>query len=50
LKGAELVAWVDGKTEVLTETASLPALTALPGGGVLAAWEENGGIAVRRLP
>jgi hypothetical protein len=44
------VAWVEGKTEVLTGKAALPALTALPSGGVVAAWEENGGISVRRLP
>jgi hypothetical protein len=49
LQGTQLVAWVEGKTEVLTERAALPALTALPSGGVLAAWEENGGISVRPL-
>jgi hypothetical protein len=46
VKGAQLVAWVDGKTEVLAEKGAMPVLTA----GVLAAWEENGGISVRRLP
>jgi hypothetical protein len=49
LEGSRLVSWIDGKTEVLAEKAGLPALTALPAGGVLAAWEENGGISVRRL-
>lgn len=49
LKGAQLVAWSDGKTEVLADNAALPAITALPAGGVLAAWEENGGISVRRV-
>jgi hypothetical protein len=49
LQGTRLVAWNQGKTEVLTEKAALPALAALPTGGVLAAWEENGGISLRRL-
>jgi hypothetical protein len=50
VKGTQLVAWVDGKTEVLADKAAMPALTAIPTGGVLAAWEENGGLSVRRLP
>lgn len=49
LDGTQLIAWVDGKTEVLAEKAGLPALTALSTGGVLAAWEENGGVSVGRL-
>jgi hypothetical protein len=50
LEGTQLVAWIDGRTEVLAEKGALPAVTALPAGGVLAAWEEDGGISVRRLP
>ena len=36
-----IVPWLFGWTD--------PALTSLPHGGVLAAWEENGGIQTRRL-
>lgn len=42
--------WTDGKIEPLADTGAFPALTSLPGGGVLAAWEESGGIQIRRLP
>jgi hypothetical protein len=49
VKGTQLVASIGGKTEVLAEHAAVPALTALPTGGVLAAWEEDSGISVRRL-
>lgn len=56
----EYVVWTNGKSiEVMTPGASAPerlseagafaSIVALPGGGVLAAWEENGGIATRRL-
>ncbi len=50
VKGAQLVLWVDGKTEVLSEKAAMPALATLPAGGVLAAWEQDAGIALRKLP
>jgi hypothetical protein len=50
VKGTQLIAWIDGKTEVLAGRAAFPALTALSAGGVIAAWEENGGLSVRRLP
>ncbi len=40
--------WVEGKADVLGEGAS-PAITALPEGGALAAWEQNGTIVLRRL-
>ena len=43
-------AWNAGKIETLSEGASFPSLTSLPQGHVLAAWEENGGISVGRLP
>ena len=49
LQAGQLLAWIEGKTEVLAGNAALPAVTALPTGGVLAAWEENGGISLRRL-
>ena len=41
--------WDDGKTEVLSKSGSFPALTSLPDGGVLAAWEEGGAIKTRRI-
>jgi len=46
----QLQLWKDGKVESLAENASYPAVVNLPQGGVLAAWEENGGIALQRLP
>lgn len=45
-----LTLWVDGKTEPLAESASFPTLTALPDGGAIAAWEQDGGISVQRIP
>ncbi|HSU66298.1 MAG TPA: hypothetical protein VLJ39_05485, partial [Tepidisphaeraceae bacterium] len=33
----------------LSETGAFPAILALPDGAILAAWEENGTIATRRL-
>jgi hypothetical protein len=50
VQGTQLTSWVSGKREVLAGKAAFPSLTALPGGGVLAAWEENGAISLRRLP
>jgi len=58
-KGAYAV-WTEGKAvqafvpgsagpERLSEDGGFPSVVALPGGGVLAAWEENGTIAIRRL-
>jgi hypothetical protein len=38
-----------GTTEVLGEGGAFPVITSLPGGGALAAWEENGVIRTRRL-
>ena len=49
VKGTQLVAWVGGRTEILAEKSAFPALTALPNGGVLASWEENGGISLRPI-
>jgi len=48
--GAQLESWVSGKGEVLAAKAAFPTLIALPGGGVLAAWEEDDAISLRRLP
>ena len=48
--GTKLEAWNDGKVEVLSSAGAFPSLCALPAGGVLAAWEENGAIEIRRLP
>ncbi|HUA84890.1 MAG TPA: hypothetical protein VMB85_13595 [Bryobacteraceae bacterium] len=50
VNGSRLEAWVDGKLELLSEAGAFPALPSLPGGGVLAAWEENGAIQIRALP
>lgn len=57
-KGA-YVAWTSGKAvevkrpgaamERVSEDGAFPALLTLPDGAVLAAWEENGSIATRRL-
>src|SRR5688572_25112075 len=49
VNGAQLVAWIGGRTEILSEKSAFPSLTTLPNGGVLAAWEENGGISLRPL-
>ena len=46
--GSQLVDWVDGKTEILTaEKSAMSAADAIPSGGVLAAWDENGGASVQ---
>ena len=49
IQSSQLVSWVDGKTETLAAKAAMPALVALPKGGVLAAWEQDRGIAVSSL-
>jgi len=41
--------WAAGKVAVLSKQGAFPSSTALPDGEVLAAWEENGGVQVRRL-
>jgi len=48
--GSKVEVWIDGKTEQLSGSGAFPSLSALPGGGALAAWEENGTIQIRRLP
>jgi len=50
VNGSKVEVWIDGKLELLSNPGAFPSLSSLPGGGVLAAWEENGAIQVRRLP
>ena len=50
VEGTSVETWVDGKVETLSQAGAFPSLAALPGGGVLAAWEEDGAVEVRRLP
>lgn len=50
INGTRLELWASGKREALANDAEFPAVTAIPGGGALAAWEESGGISFRRLP
>jgi len=49
IENSELVSWVDGKTKKLASQAAMPAVVALPTGGVLAAWESAGGLSVASL-
>ncbi len=49
-KGGKVSVWSSGKTVILTEQGGgFPALTGLPGGGVLAAWESDGAIRTQVL-
>lgn len=48
--GAKVEFWHDGAVSLLSPAGAFPTLCSLPSGGVLAAWEENGGIGVQRLP
>ena len=48
--GAAIEWWNGSKIEALAKTGAFPSLASLPRGGVLAAWEEDGGIQIRRLP
>ncbi len=50
VNNSKLEAWTDGKVEVLSNAGAFPSLASLPGGGVLAAWEEDGAIQIRRQP
>jgi hypothetical protein len=50
IKDSELIVWHNGSQEVIARKAAFPNLSALPGGGVLLAWEANDGISVKRLP
>ncbi len=49
IKESKLNAWSAGKTRVIAEQAAFPNLVALPGGGFLAAWEEDGAIKTQSL-
>jgi hypothetical protein len=49
VKGTELELWHSGKVDVVAPNAAFPSVTALPSGGILAAWEDNGRISVRRF-
>ena len=49
-KGVAIESWNGSKIEVLAKTGAFPSLVSLPHGGVLAAWEADGGIQIRRLP
>lgn len=49
IQNSQLVSWVDGKIETLAAKAAMPAVVALPAGGALAAWEQDGGISVSYL-
>jgi hypothetical protein len=47
--GIELLAPGAAAPQRISESGAFPSLIALPDGAVLAAWEENGGIATRRI-
>ena len=51
-EGAALRAWREGQAapETLAGHGAFPALAPLADGGVLAGWEQDGGIALKRLP
>lgn len=57
-RGGPVAVWVNGKaiemrkagtTQELAADGAFPSIVALPDGGLLAAWEENGAIATRRI-
>ena len=48
--GTKVDVWIDGKVQELSADGAFPSLTSLPGGGVMAAWEESGAIRIERLP
>ena len=50
VNGTSIEAWEGGKASVLAKTGAFPSMTSLPAGGVLAAWEDEAGIEIRRLP
>ena len=50
VEGTKVEVWIDGKLEQLAENGAFPSVLSLPGGGALAAWEEDGAIQIRRLP
>jgi hypothetical protein len=42
IEDSQLKLWVNGKTEILAESAAFPSVKTLPGGGAVAAWEQDG--------
>lgn len=48
-RNEQLQLWKDGEAAPLAAKASFPAITVLPSGAVLAAWEESGGISLKVL-
>ncbi len=48
-RSGAIESWVSGKAEVLSDAGAFPVLAPLRSGGVLAAWEANGIIQMRRL-
>lgn len=50
IREEQLVLSANGRQEKIAAHAAYPALTSLPGGGALLAWEENNGISTKRLP
>lgn len=49
VNGTKLQLWSNGSVEDVAANGAFPNLVALSAGGVLAAWEENGGISLRKL-
>ena len=49
VENSELISWIDGRSETLAAKAAMPAIAVLATGGVLAAWEDAGGISVAAL-
>jgi BNR repeat-like domain len=47
--GTKIEVWRGVQTEVLSNAGAYSAVTSLPSGGALVAWEENGGIVTHRL-
>jgi hypothetical protein len=47
--GGRIESSASGRTETLSNDGAFPSVTRLPDGGVLAAWEEKGEIALKRL-
>jgi hypothetical protein len=45
----KIEAWISGKPEILSNNGAFPTLAPLADGSVMAAWEEDGAITLRRL-
>lgn len=48
VRDGKLVLWKGGTTEAIGEGVTFPTLATLPGGGVLIAWEQAGGLVITR--